>query len=43
MRDQFNAMKAQWENEKKAIGKVQKLREEIEQVNARDRKGRAEL
>ena len=34
MRDQFNAMKAQWENEKNAIGKVQKLREEIEQVNA---------
>ncbi len=31
LRDQFNAMKAQWENEKNAIGKVQKLREEIEQ------------
>ena len=27
-------MKAKWENEKQAIGKVQKLREEIEQVNA---------
>ena len=27
-------MKAKWENEKAAIGKVQKLREEIEQTNA---------
>ena len=26
-RDKFNAMKAQWENEKNAIGKVQQLRE----------------
>ncbi len=34
MREQFNAMKARWENEKNAIGKVQKLREEIEQINA---------
>ena len=34
MREQFNEMKAKWENEKQAIGKVQKLREEIEQVNA---------
>ena len=34
MRDQFNAMKAKWENEKDAISKVQKLREELEQVNA---------
>ncbi len=34
MRDQFNAKKAQWENEKNAIGKVQKLREELEQANA---------
>ena len=33
-REQFNAMKARWENEKSAITKVQKLREEIEQVNA---------
>ena len=30
MRDEFNAKKAQWENEKNAIGKVQKLREELE-------------
>jgi len=33
-REQFNAMKARWENEKTAISKVQKLREEMEQVNA---------
>jgi len=34
LRDTFNEMKARWENEKDAITKVQKLREEIEQVNA---------
>ena len=34
MRDEFNAQKAQWENEKNAIGKVQKLREEMENANA---------
>ena len=33
MREQFNEMKTRWENEKNEIGKVQKLREEIEQVN----------
>ena len=33
-RDRFNAMKAQWSNEKSAIEKVQKLRGEIEQTNA---------
>ena len=33
-RAQFKEMKAKWENEKQAIGKVQKLREEIESVNA---------
>ena len=32
-RDSFNAMKAQWENEKNAIGKVQQLRETIEDLN----------
>ncbi len=32
-RDGFNAMKAQWENEKNAIGKVQQLREKIEDLN----------
>jgi ATP-dependent Clp protease ATP-binding subunit ClpB len=33
-REQFAEMKARWEREKGAIGAVQKLREEIEQVNA---------
>jgi len=32
-RDTFNAMKAQWENEKNAIGRVQQLRETIEDLN----------
>ena len=32
LREKFNSMKAQWDNEKTAITKVQKLREEIEQV-----------
>ena len=34
LRENFNSMKAKWENEKLSIGKVQKLREEIEQTNA---------
>ena len=33
LRDEFNAMKAKWENEKKEISAIQKLREEIEQTN----------
>ncbi|WP_040195510.1 ATP-dependent chaperone ClpB [Candidatus Soleaferrea massiliensis] len=33
-REQFKEMKAKWANEKDAISKVQKLREELEQVNA---------
>ena len=32
LREKFNSMKAQWDNEKTAITKVQKLREQIEQV-----------
>ena len=32
-REAFNAMKAQWENEKNAIGKLQQLRETIEDLN----------
>ncbi len=32
-RDSFNAKKAQWENEKNAITKVQQLREKIEDLN----------
>ncbi len=34
LREKFSGMKAQWEVEKASIEKVQKLREEIEQVNA---------
>ena len=34
LRDEFGAMRARWENEKAAIQKVQKLREDIERVNA---------
>ncbi len=34
LKEQFNHMKAKWENEKEAISKVQKLREEIENVNS---------
>ena len=33
-RDEFNTMKARWEAEKEAIAKVNRLREEMEQVNA---------
>ena len=34
LKTKFDSMKAKWENEKQAIGKVQKLREEIESVNS---------
>ena len=34
LKSKFDGMKAKWENEKQAIGKVQKLREEIENINA---------
>ena len=34
LRENFNEMKAKWENEKDSIGKVQRLREEIGEVNA---------
>ena len=33
MRDAFNAQKAQWDNEKHSVEKLQKLREQIEDVN----------
>ena len=33
MRAEFNSLKAKWENEKNSIGKVQKLREELEALN----------
>ena len=42
MREEFNAKKAQWENEKNAIGKVQKLREELEDANAQLEKAQRE-
>ena len=42
LRSRFDQMKAQWENEKNAIGKVQKIREEIEQVNAKIEKAQDE-
>ena len=42
LRDQFNAGKAKWENEKNAIGKVQKLREELEAANAQLEKAQRE-
>ena len=42
MRDEFNAGKAKWENEKNAIGKVQKLREDLEQANAQLEKAQRE-
>ena len=32
--EQYKEMKARWENEKNSIGKVQRLREEIEKTNA---------
>ncbi|MGN0667694.1 MAG: ATP-dependent chaperone ClpB [Angelakisella sp.] len=34
LRDSFHGMKARWESEKQSIGKVQNLRQEIEQINA---------
>ena len=42
MREEFNAKKAQWDNEKNAIGKVQKLREDLEQANAQLEKAQRE-
>ncbi len=34
LRDSFKQMKAKWESEKNSIGKLQKIREEIDSVNA---------
>ena len=33
LRDQFNSQKAQWDNEKTSVERLQKLREEIEDIN----------
>ena len=41
-RDNFNSMKAKWENEKNAITKVQDLRKTIEQTNADIEKAKRE-
>ena len=38
LRDTFNTQKAQWDNEKHSVEKLQKLREQIEDVNSRFRK-----
>jgi len=42
LREDFNAKKAQWENEKNAIGKVQKLREDLEAANGALQKAQRE-
>jgi ATP-dependent Clp protease ATP-binding subunit ClpB len=42
LQDKFRTMKAQWENEKNSIGKVQTLREQIEQTNAAIEKAQRE-
>ena len=42
LREEFSAKKAQWDNEKNAIGKVQKLREDIEAANAELEKAQRE-
>ncbi|MEA5144968.1 MAG: ATP-dependent chaperone ClpB, partial [Candidatus Limiplasma sp.] len=42
LNEEFAAMKARWENEKSAIQKVQKLREDMEQVNAQIQKAQRE-
>ncbi len=33
-REEFNALKSRWDNEKKSIGRIRELREEIEKVNS---------
>ena len=42
MREEFKAKKAQWDNEKDAIGKVQQLRAELEEANAQLEKAQRE-
>lgn len=42
LRGQYEEMKKQWESEKNSIGKVQKLREDLEQANARLEKAQRE-
>ena len=38
LRDSFNAQKAQWDNEKSTVERLQKLREQIEDMNNRIQK-----
>ena len=42
LRDEFNTMKAKWENEKSSISSVQKIKEEIEAVNGEIEKAEQE-
>ena len=42
MREEFKAKKAQWDNEKEAIGKVQQLRADLEAANAKLEKAQRE-
>ena len=42
LRDTFNAQKAQWDNEKHSVEKLQKLREQIEEVNKQIQKAQQE-
>ena len=42
MREEFKAKKAQWDNEKEAIGKVQQLRADLETANAELEKAQRE-
>ena len=42
LRDAFNAQKAQWDNEKHSVEKLQKLREQIEEVNKQIQKAQQE-
>ena len=41
LRETFSGMRAKWENEKESIGKVQKIREEIERTGAEIEKAQA--
>ena len=40
MRDTFNTQKAQWDNEKHSVEKLQKLREQIEDINKQIQKAK---
>ena len=42
LREKFSEMRARWENEKQTIGRAQKIREEIERVNAKIERAESE-